>query len=300
MKRFPPLNALRAFDAAARNSSFTAAGEELHVTHGAVSRQIQQLEDFLGRPVFRRVPRGVQLTAEGRELAVSIRRAFSEIAEAVTLIRVRDEDQRFLTISTLPGLAARWLFPRLHRFQKQHPDYEIRVTTSVELADFRRDGIDLAIRYGRGDWPGVAAHRLFGYERYPVCAPSLLRGPEALESPHDLARFNLLHDYNRRYWSTWLKFAGIDDVDPNQGWVLDEANAVLQAAIAGQGVALTSLPLVEADLKAGRLVKPFDIALPIDVAYYAVCPIESTEDPRVSAARQWLIAEACETQKTEV
>lgn len=294
----PPLKALRTFDAAARHSSFTAAAEALSVTHGAVSRQIQQLEEFLGRPLFKRVPRGVELTPAGQQFAKGIRRAFKEIGEAVEAIRAKEEDVTYITVSTLPGLASRWLFPRLPRFQKRYPEYQVRVSVKVRLVDFETEEVDMAIRYGGGDWPGVHSQRLFGEETFPVCAPSLLEGPEGLKAPDDLARFELLHEHSYRYWATWLKFAGAERVDPTRGQIMDDPNVMLQACIAGQGVALSMQPLVQEDLEAGRLVKPFDIAMTKDLAYYAVCPPAAIRRPEIKAMIEWLMKEAEATRSS--
>src|ERR1051325_5242167 len=206
MRDLPPPNSLKAFEAAARHGSLSKAAGELHVTHGAGSRQGNQLEDFLGCELFRRLPRGLQLTARGREFAFGIQNAFDQIREAVEAVKV-DSGKQVLTVSTLASLAARWLVPRLHRFQNQHPQLEIRLSTSPRLTDFDRDGIDLAIRYGRGRWPGVTALRLFTPEEFPVCSPKLLKGAHPLHAPPDLKHVPLLHDTTHRHWQQWLELA---------------------------------------------------------------------------------------------
>lgn len=292
MKSSPPMKALRTFDVAARHASLTEAAEALNVTHGAVSRQIQQLEQYLGRPLFKRLPRGIQLTPDGRAFALRIRSAFHELGEAVNEMRAAEQDQGNLTISTLPGIASRWLFPRLPAFQKRHPEYKVQVSIKARLVDFESEGIDLAIRYGGGDWEGVFRQRLFGEEMFPVCAPSLIAGPDGLRQPSDLVRFPLLHHNSDRYWATWLKLAGINNADAHQGQMMDDINVLLQACIAGQGVALALQPLVQADFEAGRLVRPFDFALPSDVAFYAVCPKGANSKPKIKAMIDWLVEEA--------
>ncbi len=291
-----PIKALRTFDVAARHTSLTEAAEVLNVTHGAVSRQVQQLEDYLGRSLFRRLPRGVELTPDGRKFALRIRGAFNEISQAVEGIRVTDEDHGKLTISTLPGLASRWLFPRLPGFQKRYPEYKVQVSIKARLVDFQSEGIDLAIRYGGGDWENVFTQRLFGEEMFPVCAPSLVAGPDGLKEPGDLVRFPLLHHNSERYWATWLKQAGMKDVAGHQGQTIDDINVLLQACIAGQGVALGLQPLVQADLEAGRLVRPFSFVLPSDVAFYAVCPKGANKTPKIKAMIDWLVEEADATR----
>ncbi len=293
MTRLPPLNALRAFDAASRHGSFTRAANELHVTHGAVSRQVRQLEDFLDCALFRRVPRGLQLTAKGREFAFSIQNVFQQLNEAVTVVREKPAGT-VITISTLASLAARWLVPRLHRFQQRHPDIEIRVSTTSTLVNFEREGVDLGVRYGSGHWPGVNIQRLFCPNEFPVCAPQLLERSD-LTCPRELAQFTLLHDTTYRHWGEWLKLAGATDVDYRRGLVIEDSNVMLQAVIEGEGVALAYLPLVHADLKAGRLVKPFDVELPTDLAIYAVCPEHFRKRPEVRAVIDWLVEEARET-----
>ena len=291
MRNLPPPNTLKAFDAASRHGSFSKAAVELHVTHGAVSRQVQHLEEFLGCELFHRLPRGLQLTARGREFAFGVQAAFDQIRDAVEAVRV-DHERHIITVSTLASLAARWLVPRLHRFQNAHPELEIRLSTSPQLTNFDRDGIDLAIRYGRGRWPGVAALRLFTPVEFPVCAPKLLTGAHPLRTPQDLKYTSLLHDTTHRHWQQWLELAGVRGVDAYEGMVVEDMNVLIQAAIEGQGVALASEPLVQAELAAGRLVKPFDIDLPVELAFYAVYPKSRGQDPSVQALVEWLQQEA--------
>lgn len=294
MRDLPPPNALKAFEAAARHGSLSRAATELHVTHGAVSRQVKQLEDFLGCELFHRLPRGLQLTARGREFAFGVQSAFDQIRESVEAVRV-DREQQVLTVSTLASLAARWLVPRLHRFQNAHPELEIRLSTSPQLVDFDRDGIDMSIRYGRGRWPGVTAVRLFTPEEFPVCSPTLLKGAHPLRTPADLKHVPLLHDTTHRHWQQWLELAKVRGVDPRQGLVVEDMNVLIQAAIEGQGVALASAPLVQAEIAAGRLVKPFALNLPVELAFYAVHPKSRGADPSVQAFADWLKDEASET-----
>ncbi len=292
MKRLPPLKALRAFEAAARHKSFTAAAGDLFVTHGAVSRQIRQIEEFLGLRLFERLPRGVELTDEGREYAAVVRRAFEQVAEASDAIRTRADEKQILTISTTPRFAVGWLMSRLHLFQRDYPQYGIRISSTTRLVNFERERIDVAIRYGRGNWPGLSVTRLFDHEEVPVCAPALLEGADALQSPEDLARVRLLHDGSYQYWRSWLDFAGLDNVDPHEGWVMDDPNVLFQAAIQGQGVALANPRTVETELSDGKLVQPFDLVLATDVAAYAVCPEQTADDPKIRAVIEWLVAQA--------
>ena len=292
MKKLPPLNALRAFEAAARHKSFTAAASDLFVTHGAVSRQIRHIEEFLGLRLFERLPRGVKLTDEGREYAAVVRHALEQVAEASDAIRTRADEKQILTISTTPRFAVGWLMSRLHLFQRDYPQYGIRISSTTRLVNFERERIDVAIRYGRGNWPGLSVTRLFDHEEVPVCAPALLDGPNALRSPEDLARVRLLHDGSYQYWRSWLDFAGIDNVDPHEGWVMDDPNVLFQAAMQGQGVALANPRTVETELSDGKLVQPFDLVLATDVAAYAVCPEQNADDPKIRAMIEWLVAQA--------
>ena len=291
-RRLPPLNALQAFEAAARHLSFTRAGEELSVTQAAISHQVKALEERLGVRLFRRVYRGLLLTEEGQRLFPPAREAFDRLAEASDRLR-RDEAAGTLTVSTLDSLAAKWLVPRLARFRERHPDIEVRLSTNDALADFGGDGVDLAVRYGRGKWPGVRADRLLTEDFFPVCSPRLRDGPKPLRRPEDLRRHTLLHEEAMHVdWKTWLMAAGVGGVDTSRGPVFWHGYLVLAAAVEGQGVALGRTPLVDDDLAAGRLVKPFDLILPSDWAHYIVSPEATADRPKIAAFRQWLMDEA--------
>lgn len=291
MADLPSLNALRAFDAVARHGSLTRAAAELHVTHGAVSRQIKELEGFLGRELFHRVPRGVELTGHGRQLAFTVTGVFDELRKAVAEVRDRPRHQ-VINLSTVPSLAARWLVTRLARFQARHPGVEVRVGTSYQLTDFTRDEVDIALRYGRGPWGNLYSERLFESCVFPVCAPALVEGECGLRHPADLARSTLLHDVTHGYWLRWLEEAGVEGVDARAGLVLEDSNVLVQAAIEGQGVALMPEPLVDADLRAGRLVRPFDTSIALDVTFHIVCRRERLEDPLLAPFIAWLRQEA--------
>ncbi len=291
MTNLPPLNSLRAFDAAARRLTFTSAAEHLHVTHGAVSRQVQQLETFLGQRLFDRLPKGLELTAAGRQLAFTTGRMFEDLGQIVSELRA-DSRLNIITVSTVASLAARWLVPRLSNFHSRHPDYEVHIGTSTRLVDFRREGVDLAIRFGRGNWNNVFCERLFCPREFPVCAPALLEGKHSLRTPQDLENFTLLHDMTHAHWGQWLELAGADNVDSHAGLLLEDMNVLLQAAIEGQGVALASRPLVTADLNAARLVRPFELELPVELAFYAVCELGRENESGVKELIAWLREEA--------
>ena len=289
-RRLPPLNALRSFEAAARLGGFSLAADELHVTHGAASRAIRHLEDELGLKLFMRATRKVTLTPAGETYAIAIRDALDRLA-AATLSITQDQSTGVLTISTMDSFAAKWLVPRLFRFRQAHPDIDVRLGTSDKLADFVTDGIDVAIRFGRGRYPGLTAEMLLQENVFPVCSPRLLEGAHALREPADLRHHTLIHDDAEINWEIWLRTAGVEGVDARRGPIyMTSANAI-QAAILGEGVALGRSALVADDLAAGRLVRPFGLSLPAEAAYYVVYPVRALERPKVKAFRDWVLAE---------
>ena len=290
VRRLPPLNALRAFEAGARHLSFTKAAEELFVTQAAVSHQVKALEEDLGVSLFRRMTRKLALTEEGRALLPVVGEALDRIAEAAEGLRSQG-GSRGLTVSLTPSFGVKWLAQRLGRFWALHPDIEMRLHHSNQLVDFARDEVDAAVRWGGGDWPGVEAVYLMRAGLTPVCAPALCEGPPPLNVPDDLRHHTLLHENDYVEWAQWLALAGARDVDPRRGPVIDNLSVVHQAAIDGQGVALGLASLMREDLAAGRLVKPFDIDLDADNAYYLVAPPRNFERPNVQAFRDFLLAE---------
>ncbi len=289
-RTLPPLTALPAFDAAARHLSFTKAAAELHVTHGAVSRAIRNLEEYLGIRLFERATRAVHLTPAGVAYAADIGTALDRIG-AATLIATASRSAGVLNVSTSDGFAGRWLVPRLHRFHRAHPNIDVRLSTSGKLTDFLRDGIDIAIRYGVGDYEGVVSELLAEENVSPVCSPELLRGKHPLRTPCDLKHHRLIHDNFRIDWATWLKRAGLDGIDPNRGLRFDSAAYAVEAAVQGEGVLLGRSALVSGDLAAGRLVKPFDLALKSRWKYYVVYPEGALRDRKIKAFRDWLFGE---------
>ena len=282
---------MRAFEAAARHLSFTLAAHELHVTQAAVSHQIKSLEDHLGMPVFKRLNRALVLTGAGQALFPAVSEALDIMASAVDRLHNQDQSGE-LTITTMDSFAATWLVPKLGRFRRSNPDIDVRITTTDTSVDFARVDVDMAIRYGAGDWPGLSVERLMTEELFPVCAPSLLQSGPPLCCPADLKNHTLLHDDLRMDWRMWLMASGEDDVDAGKGPGYQHSNLVLLAAEQGDGVALARSVLVQDALAAGRLVKPFDITMPTEYAYYMVCPHENLERPKVKVFRQWLIEEA--------
>jgi LysR family transcriptional regulator, glycine cleavage system transcriptional activator len=290
--RLPSLNGLRAFEAAARHLSFTLAASELNVTQTAISHQIRRLEEELGIRLFIRQNRALALTPEARDYLPGVRAAFNDLRLATDRL-LRKDDDKVLTVSTLASLAAKWLLPRLTDFQEQHPGIDVRITTSTSLVDFQRDNVDAAIRYGRGQWPGLRADWLMADELFPVCSPSLLRGDRPLRQPEDLKGYPLLHTSNANSddWRLWLTAAGLPaDIARQPGITFDMIFMTIQAAIDGIGVAMGRTSYVKDDIAKGRLVVPFKIALPADAGFYMVAPEGRREAPKLVAFRQWLVA----------
>jgi LysR family transcriptional regulator, glycine cleavage system transcriptional activator len=289
-RRLPPLNALPSFEAVARHLSFSRAADELHVTHGAVSRAVRHLEDHLGVQLMIRATRSVRLTPIGAAFAAEIRGVLEHLAAATSA--ATGHTAGIVSVSTIDSFAARWLMPRLSRFRRAHGDIDVRVAMSERLADFVSDGIDIAIRCGGGQYPGLTAELLMTEDHFPVCSPKLLKGRHPLRRPADLARHTLLHDVFTVDWAIWLRSAGINNVDPHRGPTFLSSIHAIQAAIQGEGVVLGRSALVGDDLAAGRLVRPFELSLPAGFAYYVVYPPSALKRPNVKAFRDWLIAEA--------
>ncbi len=290
-RSLPPLNGLRAFEAAARHMSFTRAAEELSVTQAAVSHQVKALEARLGVQLFRRASRSLILTEDGQRYLPDVRGAFDLIATATTRLRKQDS-VGMLTVSVTASFGSKWLVPRLPRFRELQPEIDVRVHAADELVDFSRGSVDMAIRYGRGNWPDLHAMELFNETFFPVCSPQLLAGPRPLREPSELRHHTLLHeDLMAIDWAVWLRTAGVQGVDPTRGPVFSHANMSLQAAADGQGVALGRSPLADDDLAAGRLVRLFEVSLPGDWAYHIVCPRATADRPKIVAFRDWLLAE---------
>lgn len=292
-----PLNALRAFAAAARCLSFQAAAAQLHVTPAAVSHQVKRLEAYLEVALFQRGHRSVRLTAEGEALADALGEIFGLLDLA--LDRAAAPAVAHLRISTIESFAAKWLAPRLHRFQRDRPQLKIHIETGNEHADVGRGGVDVAIRYGPGDYPGVRVEHLLDAPVFPVCAPSRVGdGRPSLTVPEDLRHHTLLHDESAAGhpgvpdWSAWLKAFGAGQVDASRGPVFASIHLAQEAALAGHGVALGVAPLVAEDLRLGRLIKPFDAPLANSYAFWCIRSQGGDENPIVDAFCDWLQSEA--------
>jgi LysR family glycine cleavage system transcriptional activator len=292
-RRLPPLNALKAFEAAARHESYTRAAEELCVTQGAVSHQVKALEAELGLKLFNRERQRLVITEAGRAYLIVVRDAFDRIAAGTERLLQR-QSGGVLTVSTSPNFAAKWLVHRLGRFAEVHPEIDLRVSASLQHIDFAREDIDLAIRHGDGNESGLHVTRLCAEELFPVCSPKLLQGRSPLRRPSDLNQTKLLHVNNRQDWNQWLDFAGVKDVDLSRGPVLNQASMAIDAAVDAQGVALARTALAAWDLIGGRLMCPFDVAMPVSYAYWIVCPKTAAKLPKIVAFSKWLLAEAAE------
>ena len=291
-RRLPPLNAVRAFEAAARHLSFTKAAEELSVTQAAVSHQVKALEERLQVPLFRRLNRGLVLTEAGGSYLRELEDILDRLEQATERLRA-SEATGILTVSTSTSFAAKWLVPRLQRFRDRRPDIDVRIDADDSLTDFRRDNVDIAIRYGRGVYPGLSSVQLLQDIVFPVCSPKLLEGGHPLREPSDLKHFTLLHDQGVvEDWRTWLRTAGVTDVEPTRGPVFSHSAMLIEAAIAGQGVALARRSMVARDVREGRLVQPFPLSLKAEFSYWVVCPQSAAEKPKIAEFRAWLLDEA--------
>lgn len=312
-ERLPPLNALRAFESAARHLSFKKAARELHVTPGAVSHQIKVLEDHLGVALFRRLTRALQLTPEAQAMLPKVREGLESLAAAVERVRAR-ETVEALTVLTPPNFASRWLVPRLVRFTRANPNLELHVASrlamidgesgqasaALDARDVHEDAPIVMVRFGAGRYPGARVDEVFSAVYVPVCSPKLLDGRHPLRAPDDLRHHTLLHDDTvveegvRPSWGDWLAAVGVKGIDTTRGPHFSNASLALEAAIEGMGVALAMKPLVSPDVKEGRLAIPFAIAAPAVYSYYLVTPEASGQSGAVKAFREWILAEAAE------
>ncbi|MDD5176002.1 MAG: transcriptional regulator GcvA [Sterolibacterium sp.] len=313
--RLPPLNALRAFESAARHLSFREAAKELHVTPAAISHQIKVLEDQLGIQLFRRLTRAVELTDAGRSLLPRLSEAFESMAQAVIKIRALEKTAT-LTVNVPPSFAAKWLMPRLHRFVTAHPDIDIRIVASMRVVETRKlnvlydtmDGndkigdFDIDIRFGTGKYPRHQVDKLFSVTFTPLCSPRLLEGLRPLKKPSDLRYHVLLHDdmqdINEGWpsWAQWLETAGVKNVESGRGPHFSHPILGLEAAVDEMGVVLGIKETAAYDLAAGRLIAPFDLVLEIDAAYYLVISEAWAARPKVKVFREWLLKEALDSR----
>jgi LysR family glycine cleavage system transcriptional activator len=289
--RLPPLNNLKAFEAAARHESFTRAAEELCVTQGAVSQQVKALEEGLGIKLFNRERQRLNITEAGRDYLMVVRDALDRIAVGTERLLQR-QNAGVLTVSTSPDFAAKWLVHRLGHFAEAHSGIDLRVSATLHHIDFAREDVDLAVRHGEGHWPGLETVQLSGEQLFAVCSPKLLSGRHRLGKPADILKFPLIHLDSRADWTNWLRAAGVNQDDATHGPVLNRASMVIDAAIDGQGVALARTTLAAWDLINGRLVRPFPVSLPLSKTYWVICPKATSNLPKIVTFREWLLAEA--------
>ncbi|WP_340620849.1 transcriptional regulator GcvA [Xenorhabdus siamensis] len=296
-KRLPPLNALRVFDAAARHLSFTKAAEELFVTQAAVSHQMKSLEDFLGLKLFRRRNRSLLLTEDGQSYYLDIKEIFTAINEATRKLQARSA-KGALTVSLSPSFAIQWLVPRLSGFNQSFPGIDVRIQAVDREEDKLADDVDVAIFYGRGNWPGLRTDRLYPEYLLPVCSPSLLMGERPLKTPADLANHTLLHDSSRRDWQAYVRQLDIQQlINVQQGPIFSHSAMVIQAAVHGQGIALANNVMAQNEIDAGRLVCPFNDVLVSKNAFYLVCHDNQAELGKIAAFRKWILTQAASEQE---
>ncbi len=299
MRKLPPLNSMRAFEAAARWLSFAKAAEELHVTPAAISQQIKQLEDYLGATLFHRMTRAIRLTEEARAVLPLMTAGFDNLAEAIERLSQEEETGR-LTVSTTPTFAAKWLLQRLPDFSDKYPDIDLRLDATLVPREFDRDDIDIGVRLSLGEYPGLHVSRIFDEDFSPVCSPGLLAGAKPLDKPEDLKNHRLLHvdwGYLKNAmpdWRMWGKVVGIEGLDLEHGPHFTVESMCIEAAINGSGVALVSHHAVEQDIKSGRLVRPFNLVLQADFSYWLVCPPEYLRRKKVKVFCDWLLQQAAQ------
>jgi LysR family glycine cleavage system transcriptional activator len=296
-RRLTHLNALRAFEAAARHGSFVRAAAELGVTAAAVGQQVRLIEDRFGAELFERQGKKLKLTEAAREVLPDIEDAFDRLAQAAERLREAGRAP-VVTVTLPPSFAAKWLMPRIEHFRMTYPDVDVRLDTTDRLADLAREGIGVGIRYGSGRYPGLDATLLMSEEVFPVCSPSLLTHARKLRQPDDLAHFRLIHDTTMEKhatfptWSTWLKAAGARKVDPRPGLRINSSIMSLQAAIDGQGIALTRSVIAAEDLRERRVVMPLRPASPTNFSYYLIYPAGLPLSRSAAAFCHWLKKEA--------
>ncbi|NRR30024.1 transcriptional regulator GcvA [Oxalobacteraceae bacterium] len=291
--RLPNFSALRAFEAAARHQNFSRAAEELHLTHGAISHQVRALEEELGVALFIRKGRNVKVTPEGLRFAQQLGRSFADITAAADALRPTSASTR-LTVSSIPSFAARWLAPRLGRFIEQHPEVEVVLQASGQLQDLARDAVDVGIRFGRGQYPGMVVQRLMGDTYYPVVSPHY-RGGLLPAEPQALAGATLLRSVEP--WKPWFRAAGLALAEPSGGVMFEDLSMLVRSAVDGDGVALVRHVVAMQELASGQLVRLFDVSVRCSDEYYFVSPPGAAAKPQVQAFRAWLLAEVASFQQ---
>jgi LysR family glycine cleavage system transcriptional activator len=297
-RRNPPLIAARAFEAAARHMSFQKAAQELNVTPTAVSHQVKRLEEHIGKPLFLRLNRAVELTETGVGLACRLRDLFVQLEDVLDPETLASTNT--INISAMPSLAAKWLAQRLPDFEARNPQWRVRINPDDKLVDFKTSDVDLALRYGPGKWKDVNARHWMEAKVVAVCSPSLLKRIP-LRTPGDLRKHTLIHNQastlpgNPPHWDAWLKAARVRNIDAQRGPLFSSVYMALEAALAGHGVALAAAPLVALDLATGRLVQPLDFEMDNPYAFWIVTKARRQQDEKVRALTNWLIGQASAT-----
>lgn len=290
-RKIPPFAAIRAFEAAARHSSFKKAAEELLITSSAVSHQIKSLEEYLGTQLFIRGDRRPFLTEIGQTFLAGVENALDQLADATSAV-IQKEAQSPLTIQLYLSFAQLWLMPRLGSLRQAHPDLDVCIITIVEPSELPLVDADVAILYGDGDWPNMRVNHLLAEEIFPVCSPAYLAEAPPLNNPEDLTRHLVIHYRGQPgEWRDWLAFANAQDVDPGEGMQLDTRALTQQAALDGLGVTLARRPFINDDFATGRLIAPFSVCLPSSSAYYLICPKSRARLPKIVAFRDWILSE---------
>jgi LysR family glycine cleavage system transcriptional activator len=289
-KRLPPLNALRAFEAAARHLSFTKAADELFVTQAAVSHQIKSLESYLSIKLFHRKNRALLLTEEGQSYFHDLRDIFVHMQEATERL-VALGAKGAITIATPPSFASQWLVPRLYQFSALHSDIDVRIKAVDADEGFLDDSVDIAVFYGSGNWPGLASTKLLSEYLTPMCSPLFLQRGKPLRSLADLSTHTLLHDNTRIAWKNWLYAFGIKNINVNQGPIFSHTMLVLQAACIGQGIALSDTVLAKPEIESGRLICPFDEKIESKLSHYLVCKESQTEQSKIKVFSEWMLSQ---------
>lgn len=299
MRTLPPLNALRAFESAARHLSMSRAADELHVTPAAISHQVKGLEEYLGVQLFHRQQRGLALTETGAAYLPGLREGFAKLL-AATQALYDSESTGPLTVSVTPTFAAKWLVHRLEKFTNLHPEIQVMLVATSLKVRFEMGEADVAVRYGPGNYAGCRVDKMFEEEVYAVCAPALMNGENPIREPRDLLSHTLLHpvqqdiDDSFPTWEMWLRGHGVRTQGPIPGPNISPHWMLVEAAVNGQGVALVKASVAERDLETGRLVRPFAETIPVAHAYWLISPEETADKPKVKAFREWIMAEARE------
>lgn len=297
MRKLPPVNAIRAFEAACRHVQFQQAAEELGVTPAALSYQIRQLEDHLGLKLFRRLNRAVELTREGRMLSSGVVEAFEKLEETFSLLSP-DEDNT-LVVSTGPAFSAKWLAPRLHGFLEAHPDIDFRLAANLKLTDFDRDGVDAVVRFGGGVYPDLFVEPLFEEIVLPMISPKLFEDVGGVADERLFEKVKLLHDESLKFlnsgqWKMWFESVGYSNENSDKGAYFNHADQCIEAAVDGGGIVMARLGFAFREIRAGRLIAPFREAVSARGGFYFCCPEENLENEKVLNFLAWLRDEAHE------